>query len=156
MDKKAKQSIRAMAAFVVLCCGCCGLLYGFAMRRMPFSDARASLDRRLQRDFGMKLPESAKVPQGYWVVARDPENAWEADMPPAEIAPWIDQLKATSATRRHEVSVEEDASHVHPLYGAPSWWNSPPAPDAEGFRVFGYGVIWSAQSGKAFIYWGED
>ena len=142
-----------------------GFLVSFSGIRFPFLDAKGNLNGHLKRDFGAPLPPSAKIERSYWVGSHDPENVFGIQMDAKDIDPFIDSIRAAAKARGY---TETDTSFVAmfgPLYGAPSWWNSPPLGDGakleytipiQSALVADYRFLYSSSTGKLYLVWGTN
>ncbi len=166
-----------IAGAIILAAICLLYFFKLSLIHYPFSDPRGYLDRHLFADFSVHLPASASVTDAYWVAARDPEENFGVAMPPPDVVPFIRQLHSQITLRKYNLNEFSDADRAEfasegrplpeskPLYGAPPWWNNPPAADARSFSVsrdlFGevhasYQILYSEASGRVYISWGRD
>lgn len=157
--KKKKRSWKLPTAFfglfffgIIMCCS--GIHF-------PFINAKYMLNLRLNRDFGVKLPNSALITKSYWVAARDPEHVFKIEILPADLKPFIDSIQATATAKKYTMQAAMDMPHFGPLYGAPPWWNAPPLTDATPTEIFihegggsHYRFLYSPSTGTTYLVWG--
>jgi hypothetical protein len=147
----------ALALGFVLCCS--GIQF-------PFFNAKGSLNRHLNGDFGVILPNSAVVKESYWVAARDPEHVFKVEMAPADIGPFFASVQAAAKIKQFPADSEPPFDKGGPAYKTPPWWNNPPLADAAYLQIniketprdisdiSAYSFLYSAATGTMYVVWG--
>ena len=153
--------IAAGVAIIVLLSGivvlnCSGLSF-------PIINPRGDLNRRLERDFFVRLPASAVVDRSDRVAYLDSSRAYSLHMAPADAVTFFNQLSAAAAARGYSVDPAAGPGAVKPPYRPPAWW-VPLLPGATYFHAtsggsqtsqFDYGAVCSPSTGRVYIYRSE-
>lgn len=144
-----------MAGLIVF--NCSGLSF-------PIIYPRADLNRRLERDFSVRLPDSAAVDQSSRVAYLDSSRVYSLHMAPADAVTFMARLSASAVNRGYTVDPEAGPASVNPPFGPPAWWRPQLWSDARYVRVttdgkhmsqFDYGAAYSPSTGRVYLYRGE-